>query len=139
MIAPTDPALIAMVARHEGFRAKPYRDTQGVWTVGYGRNLQDVGIRPDEARLMLENDLTVAMNDARFLFDDFGALSPNRQRVLVNMAFNIGRNRLAGFKQMWAALEREDYHAAAAEMMNSRWAKQVGKRAKELAKIMREG
>lgn len=139
MIAPNDPALVAMVATHEGFRAKPYKDSVGVLTVGYGRNLQDVGIRPDEARLMLENDLTVAMNDARFLFDDFAALTPNRQRVLVDMAFNLGRARLAGFKAMFAALERGDYHAAAVEMLSSKWARQVGNRAQRLARMMKEG
>lgn len=139
MITPSDPALIAMVSQHEGLRLKPYRDSVGIWTIGYGRNLQDVGIRQDEARLMLENDLTVAMNDARFLFDDFAALTPNRQRVLVDMAFNLGRTRLAGFKAMWAALERGDYHAAAAEMKDSRWARQVGNRADRLARMMKEG
>jgi len=128
-----------MVSQHEGLRLKPYRDSVGIWTIGYGRNLQDVGIRQDEARLMLENDLTVAMNDARFLFDDFAALTPNRQRVLVDMAFNLGRTRLAGFKAMWAALERGDYHAAAAEMKDSRWARQVGNRADRLARMMKEG
>ena len=139
MITPSDPALIAMVSQHEGLRLKPYRDSVGIWTIGYGRNLQDVGIRQDEARLMLENDLTVAMNDARFLFDDFAALTPNRQRVLVDMAFNLGRTRLAGFKAMWAALERGDFHAAAAEMKDSRWARQVGNRADRLARMMKEG
>jgi lysozyme len=139
LITPSDPALIAMVSQHEGLRLKPYRDSVGIWTIGYGRNLQDVGIRQDEARLMLENDLTVAMNDARFLFDDFAALTPNRQRVLVDMAFNLGRTRLAGFKAMWAALERGDYHAAAAEMKDSRWARQVGNRADRLARMMKEG
>lgn len=128
-----------MVSQHEGFRAKPYKDSVGVLTVGYGRNLQDVGIRPDEARLMLENDLTVAMNDARFLFDDFAALTPNRQRVLVDFCFNLGRTRAAGFKAMWAALEREDFHAAAMEMLDSKWARQVGKRADRLARMMKEG
>lgn len=139
MIAPTDPALVSMVAMHEGFRAKPYKDSVGVLTVGYGRNLQDVGIRPDEARLMLENDLAVAMTDARFLFDDFAALTPNRQRVLVDFCFNLGRTRAAGFKAMWAALEREDYHAAAMEMLDSKWARQVGNRAQRLARMMKEG
>ena len=139
MIAPNDPALIAMVALHEGFRAKPYKDSVGVLTVVYGRNLQDVGIRQDEARVMLENDLTVAMNDARFLFDDFAALTPNRQRALVDMAFNLGRTRLAGFKAMWAALERRDYHAAAVEALDSKWARQVGPRAQRIAKMIREG
>ena len=72
-------------------------------------------------------------------FDDFAALSPNRQRALVDMAFNLGRTRLAGFKAMWAALERGDYHAAAVEALNSKWARQVGPRAQRIAKMIREG
>ena len=30
------------IKRHEGFRSKPYKDTVGKTTIGYGRNLDDV-------------------------------------------------------------------------------------------------
>lgn len=136
---PTDPALRSMLMKHEGVRAKPYRDTVGKLSIGVGRNLDDVGLRPDEIDYLLRNDTAQAINDARFLCDDFDALSPNRQRVLVSLCFNIGRSRAAGFRRLWAAIERGDFDAAAAELLDSKWARQVGKRAEELADMMRRG
>jgi len=55
------------------------------------------------------------------------------------MAFNLGFNGLMQFKRMWKHLGRHDYPGAAKEMLNSKWAFQVGNRAIELAKIMRTG
>jgi lysozyme len=59
--------------------------------------------------------------------------------VLVEMIFNMGVKGLMSFRRMLAALGRADYQEAAREMLNSRWAEQVGARAVELANIMREG
>ena len=67
------------------------------------------------------------------------ALSPERQAVLVNMAFNLGIAGLLAFKRMLAACERGEYAAAAREMLDSVWAKQVGARAVRLAEQMRTG
>jgi len=125
--------------KHEGVRAKPYTDTVGKLSIGVGRNLDDVGLRPDEIDYLLRNDTAVAINDARFLCDDFDALSPNRQRVLVSLAFNLGRSRLAAFRRMFAAIDAGDFDRAAAEMLDSKWARQVGNRARELADMMRKG
>jgi lysozyme len=58
---------------------------------------------------------------------------------LVDMGFNLGIPRLMKFKKMWEAIERQDFEWAAAEMLNSRWAKQVGKRADNLSKTMEHG
>jgi lysozyme len=62
-----------------------------------------------------------------------------RADVLVNMAFNMGVNGLLKFKKMIAAIDDRNYDEAAIEMLNSRWAVQVGKRANELSKQMRTG
>ena len=40
---------------------------------------------------------------------------------------------------MWAAIEDEDYHNAAKEMLDSRWANQVKSRATKLAHAMHTG
>ena len=53
----TDPKLEALLRRHEGVRLKPYRDTVGKLTIGVGRNLDDVGITPDEATVLLRTDI----------------------------------------------------------------------------------
>lgn len=125
---------------HEGFRSKPYEDTVGVLTIGYGRNLT-LGISESEAEVLLSNDIKRAYASAVRLVgqDKFGSLCDERQEVLVNMAFNLGETRLRKFRHFLAALTVEDYECAASEMLRSRWAQQVGKRAAELADVMRKG
>lgn len=125
--------------RHEGVRRKPYKDSVGKLTIGVGRNLEDKGLRPAEIDFMLENDMVDAESDARAVFPDFDSLSVNRRVVLCDMAFNLGRARLAGFKSMLWCLKREDYYGAAKEMRKSKWAAQVGVRAIILARQMERG
>lgn len=126
----------------EGEVAHAYQDSEGYLTIGIGRLIdQRRGgrIRPDEIALMLENDINDAEVDARALFPSFDQLSERRQAVLVNMAFNLGRDRLAQFRKFRAAVEGDAWVDAAAEMLDSLWARQVGPRAQRLAKEMREG
>lgn len=130
--------LRSQLERHEGLRLKPYRDTVGKLTVGYGRNLDDVGITPEEAELMLDNDISTVERQLETV-DEYQALDPVRQAVLANLCFNVGFKGIIGFKRMWRALAKRDYAGAAAEMLDSKWANQVGQRATELARIMRTG
>ena len=123
----------------EGVRDKPYHCSAGKLTIGVGRNLDDKGLKADEIALMLDNDILDAERDARALFPSFDTLSVNRRAVLVNMAFNVGRDRLAGFKKFRAAVEAGEFYKAADEMLDSQWAKQVGLRAARLSMQMREG
>jgi lysozyme len=133
------PRLKADVKRHEGYRDKPYQDTVGKLTIGWGRNLDDVGINEGEAELMLKHDLERALTAVRFVIFDYDELDEVRQEVLVNMAFNLGRNGLAGFRKMRLALTSRDYEEAAVQMLDSKWADQVGDRSAELAERMRTG
>ncbi len=130
--------LKSQLERHEGLRLKPYRDTVGKLTIGYGRNLDDVGIAPEEAELMLDNDIDQVERHLETV-DEYRDLDPVRQTVISNMVYNLGFRGAIGFKKMWEALSRRDYELAADEMLNSRWASQVGYRARELAEIMRSG
>lgn len=124
---------------HEGVRLKPYRCTAGKLTIGIGRNLDDVGITQDEAMLMLRTDIARALSGVRTELPWFEQLDNIRQRVLVDMAFNLGIDGLLAFKQTLAAIASGDYDRAATEMLNSRWAAQVGERARRLARMMRTG
>jgi len=125
--------------RHEGWEEKPYKDSVGVLTIGYGRNLDDVGISLEEGSFMLENDISTAESECEKRFSFFSDLNDIRQEVLTNMMFNLGWPRLSGFKNMIAALEEADYELAAAEMLDSKWHTQVKSRAEELADQMRTG
>ena len=127
------------IKRHEGIRLKPYQDTEGLLTIGIGRCLDRVGISEGEAELMLSNDLEDAVKAARFVIHNYEKLDEVRQEVVVNMAFNLGRNGLTEFRKMRMALGEEKYDLAAEEMLDSKWAKQVGARATELAQRMRTG
>ena len=139
MIKPDDKDLNAMLRRDEGVKAHPYTDSVGILTIGVGRNLEDVGLRQDEIDYLLANDVRVAMIDCKRLCDDFDGLSDNRQRALINMAFNLGRPRLAAFKNMWAAIERGDFAEAASQALDSKWARQVGSRASRIADLIKKG
>lgn len=122
----------------EGVRYKPYKDTMGILSIGVGRNLDQVGIRPDEMALMLRNDIADAEKIARRLVPVFDQLSEERKAVIVNMAFNLGP-RLGSFVNTLAAINRRDFKDAADGMRASLWAKQVGARAERLAVIMEGG
>lgn len=128
--------LIDMLIRHEGVKLKPYQDTVGKWTIGVGRNLDDLGITESEARYLLENDL----GRIRLELDDalpwWRTLDGPRQTVLLNMAFNLGITRLLGFMKFLRSLREGNYQRAAGEMLDSAWAKQVHRRAVELAGLM---
>lgn len=123
----------------EGKRPRIYLDTVGKWTGGVGRNISDRPFSEDEIQLMLANDIALATKDARQLVQGFDNLDDVRQEVLVNMAFNMGYAKLGGFKRFLAAVNGSEFAEASLEMLDSRWANQVGARALRLSKAMRTG
>lgn len=125
--------------RDEGVRPFPYADTVGKLTIGVGRNLSDRGLSDDEITYLLQNDIDLVIGDLNRGVPWWVELSPVRQRVLVNMCFNLGWSRLRGFRHTLAAVERGHYAAAAAGMRASKWARQVGARAERLARLMEIG
>lgn len=130
-----------MTKSFEGLRLKPYKCTAGKLTIGYGRNLQDVGITKEEALMMFERDFAIAESEARRLCKvyniDYGNLIEQRFYVLTDMVFNMGYDRVSKFKKMLTALSNGQYETAADEMLDSAWAAQVGNRATQLAALMR--
>lgn len=122
----------------EGRNPKVYPDSLGIPTIGIGRNLRDVGLRPDEIMYLFENDLNEAEAKAKGFFPSFDHLSDARKAVLLNLAFNLG-NKLAEFVKFRKALQEENFDQAATELLCSRWSMQVGVRATRLAAQMRAG
>lgn len=122
----------------EGFRGEPYKCTAGKTTIGYGRNLEANPITEDEAEYLLLNDLRKVENQlkGRPFFDK---LNNTRKDVIINMSFNLGLAGVLKFQNMISAIVESDYNRAADEMLDSRWAKQVGNRAKRLSDKIRSG
>lgn len=129
--------LKGLLLQHESFRQFPYTDTTGHLTIGIGRNLVDRGITQSEALFLLDDDIVYFNSKLLHFLPFFIHLSENRQIALINMCFNLGVQGFLGFKGMILALESHDYNRAAQEMLDSKWAEQVGERAVQLSNIMR--
>jgi lysozyme len=86
------------------------------------------------------------MNDIKIVEDELcrvhmcvEELDGVRQLILMDMAFNMGVPRLCKFKKMWNAIHEGNFEAASYEMLDSRWARQVGRRANKLSDAMKTG
>ena len=151
--------LVKIIAKHEGMVLEPYRDSLGISTIGIGRNLEDRSISDGELMHMnktledvVNNGLTeeeayyLCNNDIMIVEKELVARKPLvlqlddiRQMCLVDMGFNMGVPRLMKFVNMWEAIDKADFQWASEEMLDSRWAKQVGRRATHLSEVMRTG
>lgn len=128
-----------VLIRHEGLRLKPYRDARNKLTIGVGRNLDDAGITREEALMLFDNDITRIRREVERAFPWFSHLNPARKDVVLDMVFNLGLSGFRRFRKTIAAIEVREWEEAAREMIESQWAKQVGRRARELAAMMKRG
>jgi len=145
---------------HEGMVLTVYKDSLGIDTIGIGRNLKDRGISREEldyldipnmevvyehgiseadARYLALNDIAIVENELCRVHNCVENLDSVRQLVLMDMAFNMGVPRLCKFVKMWNAIHEEKWEAASREMLDSKWARQVGRRAKILSDAMASG
>ena len=124
-------ALFDTLKRHEGVRRYAYVCPAGYLTIGAGRNVDENSGRG------LSNDVDLSIDELNRSFSWFKNCPNSVKLILVNMHFNIGLSRLKQFKKMLAAVEDKDYSLAATEMLDSRWASQVGARATELSAQMK--
>lgn len=137
--------LLRMLALDEGYRMVPYQDTKGIWTWGYGRNLESTGIRNCEIpsvhmlhKEMLLNDIIYFRDFLAGEYEWFEGLDSVRQAALIDMCF-MGCQSFKQFKNMIKAISEHDYHRAACEVLNSLYAKQVGQRAHRIAHMLETG
>src|SRR5689334_8458799 len=131
--------LIAQLIVDEGKKNFSYKDTMGKLTIGVGRNLDDRGISDDEISYLLGNDIKLVERELDIAMPWWRGMCDARQNVVANMAFNLGIDGLKTFKNTLQAMRDGRYADAADEMLQSRWAQQVGARAVRLSKAMREG
>lgn len=134
-----DQRLIESLERHEGFRDKAYQDSEGIWTIGYGTNLQVLKIDEQLARRLMLDSVEDAASAAR-RFPEYHRMDTDaRRNVFIEMVYNMGPSRVARFQKMLLAIREKDFDRAATEMLDSKWARQVGVRATRLSELMRHG
>lgn len=126
--------LINSIKEHEGYVAEPYNDSLGFSTIGYGTKLP---LSKDEAELILKHRLTDKIDKIIEKKPIILTLPQDKQFVLFEMAYQLGVGGILKFKKMWKAIESKNFKEAGVEMLDSRWAKQTPKRAKELSERMR--
>jgi len=135
------------LVKHEGYVTEIYLCSENYPTFGIGHMVTEndmehtwpVGTPVTDERILqvFHDDCNAACTDASALFLNFSSHPENVQRVLVNMAFNLGRSRLGKFKNMITAVNEGNYSKAADEMVDSKWYRQVKRRGEELVEIMR--
>lgn len=126
------------IAECEGFRSKPYKDTEGVITIGHGLTY----LTEDESMEIMTNRVVNIMTRLQAEIPDvFDHHSFNvvRKTVIASMVFQLGWRGTMNFKKMWAELKIRQYLYAANEMLDSRWAMQTPLRAEAQAKMMSTG
>ena len=126
--------------RDEGFRRAAYQDHLGYWTIGIGRMIdkrRGGGITRDEANYLLTVDIVKIETALDKRIPWWREASPNQQRALLNMAFQMGVGGLMKFKRTLAMAKRGDWNQAATNALKSRWARQTPTRAKRVAALMR--
>jgi len=134
--------LAKMLRRHEGVETHAYTDSVGKITLGVGRNIDPkggIGLSEKEIKYLLNNDISRVETELYNTFDWFEDLDEVRGDAMVNICFNLGMPRLKKFKKALAAMEAKDYNLAAIELLDSKWANQVGHRAIELSVMIETG
>lgn len=140
-----DEQFVKQIKFDEGVKNDVYLDSLGLKTVGVGHLIKEVDggleklevgdtITDEKVEELLLIDLHEHYEECKHMWgeDVFHAFPGEIQHVLLNMMFNMGQTRLSGFKKMLAALEKGEYAEMAVQMMDSKWATQVGPRATRL-------
>ena len=137
------PRLVAQLHRHEDARRFAYTCPAGHLTIAVGRNIDangGIGLSDDEIDYLLNNDIQRCHDELAGAYGAwYPALNPARQHAMINLNFNLGLTRLGGFTKFLAAMGAGNWQTAGNELLDSRYARQVGARAQELAQMIRTG
>lgn len=136
--------LLKILEREEGFREQPYLCSEGYPTIGYGLKIGPKDAPLGMYQFAIPKDVALywlRLHCADLYGEMEEALTPvgnaGRRAVLLSMAYQLGISGLMNFRNMWAAIERQDWEEAAEQMTDSLWARQTPERAQRHARIMR--
>ena len=128
--------ILESIKKHEGFRSKVYKCTEGYDTIGYGFAIKDLVLDENVAELILMKKIQKLLERILIAFHWFQD-SPNEIKfVITNMCYQLGLSGFSKFKKTIYYLETEQYEEASVEMLDSLWAKQTPNRAKEISEIL---
>ena len=131
--------LLEQLKDFEGLELKAYQCTAGKTTIGLGRNLDDYGITEEEAYYLAKNNINELEDELDRAIPWWRQLDDARQRALINLSYNVGTTTLLKFKKTLQYLEDGSYEEAAKEVLDSRWADQVGRRAIFISNVFLTG
>ena len=131
--------LLEQLKDFEGLELKAYQCTAGKTTIGLGRNLDDYGITEEEAYYLAKNNINELEDELDRAIPWWRQLDDARQRALINLSYNVGTTTLLKFKKTLQYLEDGSYEEAAKEVLDSRWAAQVGRRAIFISNVFLTG
>ena len=130
-------ALLERIKKHEGFRSRVYKCTEGFDTIGYGFAIKDLEIDEDIAEMILMRKLDNLMTRIGKTFVWWRSADSTVKDVVVEMCYQLGVSGFSKFKKTIDHLENKRYGKASAEMLDSKWARQTPNRALELSNIIK--
>ena len=129
--------LLDSIRKHEGYRAKVYKDTLGYDTIGYGFAIKDLELDEDICAIILRRKLESLIRTVNFKYGWFKSMPDEVQNVIIEMCYQLGVSGFGKFVKTIGYLQTFQFEKAADEMLDSRWAKQTPNRAKALSDIVR--
>jgi GH24 family phage-related lysozyme (muramidase) len=130
----------------EGCVNSIYLDHLNLPTLGIGHLITEwdeehgkpVGTPVSEERVneLFDKDIQITIDECEQLFGNFQDLPEEVQQILANMMFNLGRPRLSKFRKLCKAVAERNWKECAIQMEDSKWHKQVTKRADRLISRM---
>ena len=129
--------LLSSIRKHEGFRAKPYKCSEGFDTIGYGFAVKDLVLDEDIANIILQRKLEALIRSIEFKFSWYADLPNTVKDVVIEMCYQLGVTGFSKFKRTIAHLKCEEWELAASEMLISRWHEQTPLRSKTLSDRLR--
>lgn len=150
-----DETCIQRLVVNEGLMLKPYYCPAGYLTIGIGRNLETnpltedeknfighnvkEGITNEQAFYLCRNDIKKVKQDLDKFLPWWRELNLDRQFVMIDLCFNLGIKKLLKFQKTLDSIATGFYIRAGEQLLQSLYAKQVGKRAQRNAKCLQTG
>ena len=143
--------IINLLNYEEGYSETPYYCSAGYPTIGIGQRIGPKGaplklyeftVSKSLAAVWLAEKVKETLADMdkyTAIREAMAACNEPRQAILISMAYQMGADGLSKFTNTLKSVATQNWHAAQAGMLASKWAKQTPNRANRHAKQMLTG